>query len=218
VCPLSEQVSEENLQSVRIKDYFCDSLDFTFSFRVEDFDKDAFLEDTKTEAKDFYAWSFGSVQHKGEQHAHMRLQFDGDESVLLISYHASDAKIEDIRPPYMEDCAQWIFQFFKVDELDVKLNGTFIFKETHTPILSLPFPLVTENKSLAGSTISGLSIELPKEEALRRVLVQMLDKTDTLIIGFTRKKIKLKTFNLRTQLSRISATVMKLMRKKEGAS
>ena len=136
---------------------------------------------------------------------------------LTVVYHSSKPEGEDTRPPYMEDCAEWIAKFFKVDELDVVVNSIFSFGEAHTPVLSLPFPLITENKSLAGSQVTGLSIELPKGEALRRALLQV-HKKEIIIIGNTKANIKLKSFNLRTQLSRVSSSVMKLVKKKEGES
>lgn len=211
-------MSKDSLKKkISLKDYFCDSLDFTFKFKAEDFDKEAFLRDTKATGDKQFAWSFGSRDKDKDLHAHISVELYDEDGSLHVIYHAVKTDVEDIRPPYVEDCAEWVVQFFKVEELDASVYTVFNFEGTHSSVLSLPFPLVTEVKGLAGSQVTGLSIDLPKGEALKRALVQTY-KDNILVIGTANTRIKLKSFNLRTQLSRLSATVGKLVKPKGSES
>ena len=206
-----------------LTEYHCESFEVEARFGSEDFDKEAFFEDVKAgdDPEPSLHWSFGSTEKKDVEHAHLSLiiptkKEEGKESKgrIILGYHSSDAVINDLRPPYMEDVGTWLGKFFKVDELPAYINAIFRFGEQYESTLSLPFPLITENKALSGSTVSGVTIEPPAHSPLRRVMIQR-SETDTIVYAMGRSRIKLKAFDLKKQVEKVSAQVHGLIREKK---
>jgi len=206
-----------------LTEYDCEALEVETRFGSGDFDREAFLRDVEEdEGHDpTFRWSFGSLQKKGMEHAHLSLTLptiaeEGKEENgrILLAYHISDIEIEDIRPPYMEDVSTWLGKFFTANELLTYIHAFFRFGEQYESTISLPFPLVTENKVLSGSTVSGVTIEPPTHSPLRRVLIQRSD-TDTILYALVRKRINFKAFDLTKEIEKISAQVRGLIREKK---
>src|SRR5882672_6894692 len=100
-----------------LADFHCEVFDISIRFRLEDFDREAFAKDVEAEENHppYHRWSFGSTEKPGTEHAHITVEFpEGNESgdeppgKLRIVFHSSEEDVEDVRPPYMEDCAIWI--------------------------------------------------------------------------------------------------------------
>lgn len=196
-----------------MEDYFCEYLALEFRFSSEDFDKEAFLNDAEIEDRSNYSSLFGSLEKPNQEHASINMRFlKGKKSRLTIVYHKADFEVNDVRPPYMEDCAQWIGQFFKNDEMTVKIRMVFNYNKKYTPIFSLPFPLITESKELSGSMVSGVSIELPLSTRLERAVIQKTEG-NTVVIATASDKIKLTSFDLSFELDKRSTPIRKLLKK-----
>jgi len=200
---------------VSIKDFSCELLELEFEFPRENFNKEAFLADVKAEEKSTYAWSYGSIKNPNQMHAHVAIRFLNEvKGALRVAFHVSDTEVKDTRPPYMEDCVQWIGSFFRSDEMFAEIHAVFLFDKSYSPLLSIPFPLITESKELSGSMVSGIMIEFPKRTHIRRAVIQKGNE-GTIIAVTARRKMKLTAFDLDTELSKIAEPILKIVKKEE---
>jgi len=164
-------MADETIKTM--KQFHCEMLELSFRFSSEDMDQDAFLkaaeinrEEYTDEDGDFAtAVSFGAHEPETDYHVHMRIRFfKNGQNKIEISYHDSRAEgMEDVRPPYAEDCARWVGGFLKVDKVTARISAGYTFDKSFSPVISLPFPLISSEKALAGSLITGLSILFPRE-------------------------------------------------------
>lgn len=197
-----------------MEDHYCEFLELEIRLPVEQFDKEAFLNDVQTafdEKKGTHMWAFGSIEKPEKQHAHLRVDFRREKHVrFTITYHNFAIDAKDIRPPYMEDCVQWLGKFFKEELVPTDLVAAFRFDDKYAPIISLPFPLLAASKQLVGSEVTGVSIKLPIAMKTRRAIIQR-DKDDTVVQIETRWKMKIREFDLKKKLEHLSLTVMMLV-------
>lgn len=197
-----------------MEDHSCEFLELEIRVPIEQFDKEAFLNDVKTvfdEKKGTHMWAFGSLEKPEKQHAHLRVDFRREKHVkFTITYHNFAIDAKDIRPPYMEDCVQWLGKFFKEDLVPADLMAAFRFDENYAPIISLPFPLLAASKQLLGSEVTGVSIRLPSAMKIRRAIVQR-DKDDTVVQIETKWRMRIKEFDLSKKLEQLSVTVLMLV-------
>lgn len=206
-----------------LTEYHCETFEVEARFSSDDFDKEAFLKDVGVEDDHdpTFRWSFGSTEKKDQEHAHLSLTLPtiterGQENKgrIILAYHRSDAEIDDVRAPYMEDVGTWLGKFVKADELLVYINAIFRFGKEYEPTLSLPFPLVTENKALSGSSVSGVTIEPPAQSPLLRVMIQRSDE-GTIVYAIEKNRINLKAFDVSKAVETVSAQVRGLIREKK---
>jgi hypothetical protein len=159
-----------------MRDYFCEFLELDLEVASEFFDKDAYFEDVKDNInieKQVHSWSYGSKDKPEEQHAHIIIDFrNADKYRLRVTYHGFGGEDTDTRPPYMEDCAHWLGQFMKGNEFSADLAARFIFDEGYSPVISLPFPLLSPNDDLAGAQVIGIRIKLPRRMNVKNVILQ----------------------------------------------
>ena len=204
-----------------LSEFHCELLEVEGKFSATEFNEEAFLSDVKSRAdvgqSRGFRWSFGSAVRKEHAHLSVTLPEETEEKKktgrFRLSYHKSEFEVEDEPPPYMEDCATWLGQFFTIDDLQTETNALFIFEENYEPTLNLPFPLVTENKELSGATVSGLTIEPSVKSRFRRVMIQRTEN-DILIYCFGKHRINLKTFDVSKELERMSVPVRALIKEK----
>lgn len=206
-----------------MEDYHCDTFALYFQFKPEELNRDALLEAVKgTPYDDEYqeysddsvdiALSFGSRDNPNRYHAHLRVRLREDNGRLDLSYHQSPLEVEEVEPPYLEDCAQWLGGFFKFDKVKARIHTSYIFDDSFSPIIALPFPLVTTEKALTGSLVTGLSLLLPKDENPEMVIVQ--SSGDNVWISHSMEnEISLKDFDLSTELKRLSTSINPLIKK-----
>lgn len=206
-----------------MKDTVWDSLEFECKFALRDFDRDSFLKGIreflpngiKSETQREFNFACNSLQQPNKQHAHIDIKFLSQErGELGIGFYSSKMKGKDIKPPYMEDCVQWIGKFFRVDEMQARIRIACTFSKDYSPIITLPFPLVTESKELAGTLVSGLTIELVGRTQIRRAIIQKINEK-TFILGSGRTRIKLKSFDFESELVKLSAILTNLIKQKE---
>jgi hypothetical protein len=199
-----------------MQDYSCEFLELSIRVPVGEFDKSAFLEDVKETSRDdsienLYIWSFGSRDNPSKQHAHIVVDLRGEKQVrLALTYHAIDGDVKDVRPPFLEDRAAWLGGFVKVDTIEAGARTSFRFGNDYDPVIGLPFPLLVPVKELSGTKVIGVALELPIAIGLSDVIVQK-DKDETIVLASYKRAVKLKEFDLNTELERTSASIKILM-------
>ena len=208
-----------------MEDFHCEMFELYFQFPREEVNEDAFLEAIRHLLADEYtdeegnvdvAFSFGSREEEPKLHAHLRVRLRKEKkSRVELSYHRSSMEVEDVQPPYAEDCAQWLGVFFKTEEMDARINAAFTFDKSFSPVFVLPFPFTSPEKALAGALVTGMSLLLPNEDGSDTVIIQKAD-SDTFIFLNRKTKISLKIFDLSAEVERASTVVRPLV-KEQGA-
>jgi hypothetical protein len=199
---------------VNLKEYFCDYFELSISFSLSEFDKEAFLNDVKpSEERKRFSFVCGSQEHPGEQHAHLIVSFLSDEECLAtLSYSQSREEVVDARPPYMEDCSQWFGQFLKTETVVAEIDASFDFSEDYTPVIVLPFPVMSEHEILAGASVMGVSLEFPEESNLQFAIIQHNDGGTWLSIKGT-AELKTAAMDANAALEETFLLVNKLVRR-----
>src|SRR5437899_9263896 len=98
--------------------FHCETFELLLRFSSDDMDQDAFLkaagvEDRKEftdEDGDFLMpLTFNEHEKSTDYHAHMRVLFFKDgRNIIDLRYHQSSPRATDEKPPYAEECAQWL--------------------------------------------------------------------------------------------------------------
>lgn len=209
-----------------MKDFNCEMLDLSFGLSSpEEIDQDAFLKAIGVENKEeqidedgdmVFPLNIGAREKATDYHVHLRAIFYKDgKSRFDLNYHESRAETVDESPPYAENTAQWLGGFIKTDKVAARLGAEYTFDKFYSPIIALPFPLVTPEKAVAGALVTGISLVLPKEESSESVIIQSSgDETHIFLSSMT--NISLKDFELFTELERLATSVNSLMRKREA--
>jgi len=204
-------------------DFQCDMLEMLFHFPLEEMDRDAFLAtiselgvDINTDdAGNVRAAIFlGSREQPPKQHAHLRVRLGKKKGTLELIYFGIPIKVKNEKLPYVEDCAQWLGQFFKSDTMKAHTHVTYTFDKSFSPVIVLPFPLFTSEKTLAGSLVSGLSILLPKEDPPETAIIQTSGDETHVSLGTT-LEVNLKDFDLFAELKRLSVSLIHSLVKKQ---
>lgn len=218
-------MAEENTRTM--EGFHCEMLELSLRFSSDDMDQNAFLKAAAVENREEYtnedgdfvmALTFNEHEESTDYHAHMRVRFFKDgQNMIDLRYHQSKPRATDEKPPYAEDCAQWLGRFFKVDKVTVRISAAYTFDKSFSPVLSLPFPLISSEKALAGSLVTGLSILFPKETPESVVIQAGSDDDDTTLFFNTKSEVKLKEFDLLGELARLSVSVNSLVKNQENS-
>ena len=192
----------------------CETLALSIEFDEKDFNKTAFRADLGQEKKRWNSFSsiFGSEKNRGKEHSHLNLQFNKNESSLKVVYHKSDRKVKDSRPPYMEDCMNWIGGFFRKDNPLSAITAIFEFDETFESIVPLTYPLHSRSAVLAGALVSGMTIDFPPEAKIDRASIQVFNDRIVLFIN-TENRISLKNFDLYKTIKNVGDYSKNLVKK-----
>lgn len=209
-----------------LEEFNCDTFELSFEFKAEDFDKESF-EDAIREAEDVerysddeveeYGLSFGSPDESLRPHAHLRIKLRKGEkpSRTELSYHGSRMWDADKSLPTVDDCARWLGGFFKAALIESRKQVGYTFGNTFSSIVPLMFPLATTEKNLVGSYVTGMSLILPPDGVAESAIIQAA-KAATVLLLTSRSEVDLNSFDLRSELERLSGVVDTLIRKKEG--
>ncbi len=203
----------------------CDMFELYFQFNLEDIDRDAFLREvneieydelTDDEGNFDIGISFGSREQPPKLHAHLRVRFFKDKkSRIELSYHRSPMTVDDVKPPYAEECAQWLGGFFKDDKIETRINAAFTFDKSYSPVIPLPFPFVSREKALTGALVMGLSLLIPKDGADETYVIQKAGD-ETFIFLNTKTEVSLRSLDLPAEVGKVSVTVNSLVNKQEA--
>jgi hypothetical protein len=211
---------------MNMQDFHCEMLELSFRFSSEDFDEDAFLKAAEVDDKEEHIdedgdfvmnLSFDTRDKDSDYHAHMRiLLLKNGKNRIDISYH--DSEVEDVegKPPYAEDCAQWIGTYFKQDRALARISAGYEFDNSFATVISLPFPLISSEKVLAGSLVTGLSIFFPKEKGPETIILQSGSEGVISLFLNSQSEVNLKEFELIKELERLAVSVNSLVTLKKG--
>lgn len=203
-------------RDVSLKEFFCESFELDFSFSLKDFDKRAFLKVINVGEHESYSFVYGSLSRPGEQHAHIDVVLRPNAPCWArVKYHRAETELFDEPPPYMEDCARWLGGFLRTKDLLADVVAVYLFDKNGSLILGLPFPLITTSKDLAGSLVSGITIDFPAGSGLRKATIQKEGK-NTKVLAMTTSKIRLREFDLKKELAQISRVILKIVELRGG--
>lgn len=212
-----------------MEDFQCESFDIRILFRLQEFDKDAFLKAAKIKDESEYVdedgdlflfLSFASRSKPPKDHAHLRILIHKDGAgEATLSYHQAGKKKVDEKPPHLEDAAKWFGACFRQDTVTARITATYKFgmKEFSTAI-PLPFPLVADDKALAGLKVAGLALQYPKDHLIQHVILERLKTRIYLSVRQKATAIKLKKFDLFVELEKQRGTVSSLVREQEKSN
>jgi hypothetical protein len=204
-----------------MKERNCHLFEMNLRIPHEAFNKDAFLDDLKDFSKDIdvYFWSFGSQSSPGQQNAEMGLDFRPRKHIKMrVVYHQIEKDITDKRPPYMEDCVQWLARFIDQVELKASMRIVYDFDSEFSPKARLPFPLlsVVDEPELEGAEVTGIIIQFAGHEEAKEVIIQREDETTFIEIRAV-KEVNVKEFDLFRRLDELAPFVSKFISKKGEA-
>jgi hypothetical protein len=211
-------------------DFQCDMLELNAQFEREVLDEFAFLEAARKLAPDELevdeegnaevTLSFGIPDEPLKPHAHLTVRLNkSGKGTLELRFHNStiewESEEEKELRPNVYDCAQWLSSFFRGDIVEAHTHAAYIFDDSFTPTISLPFPLVTSEKGLAGSLVMGISLLLPKEQEVATASIQATPKGTTYLFITSITPTNLKGFNLDTELERLSTSVNTFLKRRD---
>jgi hypothetical protein len=208
-----------------MKDFHCETFELSFRFTWEETELDSFLKavgiENREEAADedgdiLITNTFGRREKTTDYHGHIRVIIDKEnKGRVTLRYHESALDIEDEEPPNVEDVANWLADFFKDEECKPRVTANYVFDSSYAPTITLPFPVAASEKALAGSSVLGVSIQLPEKHPLDMAVVQRGENvTLVTVLKFT-SEIKLRDFNLLTELEHLETHLDSLVRKQE---
>jgi hypothetical protein len=207
-----------------MKDFHCDTFELSFRFTSEEIELENFLKavglENREEAADedgdiLITNTFGRQEKTTDYHGHIRVTLNKENNGrVILRYHESGLDIEDEEPPHAEDFANWLADFFKNEECKSRVTASYAFDNSYEPTITLPFPVATSEKALAGSSVLGVSIQFPEKHPLDIGVVQRGENVTLVTVLFT-SEIRLRDFNLLTELERLEAHIDSLVRKQE---
>lgn len=205
-------------------DFNCDMLELNFEFAREALNEPAFLEASRELKAEEYTddegvleltLSFGSHEEPPKPHAHLTVRMGKEDNVRAeIRFHNSKMEVEGGPFPPYEECTQWFSKFVNTDTIKAHLHAAYIFDESFSRTINLPFPLVTSEKELAGSLVTGISLLLPKEQTVETAVVQSTGSRGGTYLFFTASdEISLRDFNLDAELEKLSPSVSNFVKR-----
>lgn len=205
---------------MRMKDFHCGTFEVSFDVGAKEIKTNALIKEVggeRQEEIDLYL-IFDSKENPGEQHSHIGIQSKPDNKVgVRISYHDSQGKAEDDKPPYMEDCAKWLSKFIKPDKVKAAINATYFFDKDYATCMKLPYPLRTSGKGLKGGLVTGLSMQFPADSQLDYAIIQRSPdasiKEFALSVGKS-EEIAVKAFDIYEELKRLETPLTTLVKKR----
>lgn len=204
-----------------MEQYYCKLLELIFHIPKQIFAKEQLLADAKppdTERK-VYQWGFGSQKAPQKQHAHILVSFENEDTVtIVISYHRSTIEVEDVRPPYMEDCAQWLGQFIDAEKVIGVSRAVYEFDDKYHSKINFPLPLTSmlDSPELPGALVSGVAIRTEHPSGTEKIIIERLEKSIFLRLNST-KEVALKEFAIEHYLQEFVSLTDSLVRRQEPA-
>ena len=211
-------------------DFQCDMLELNAEFEREALDEGAFLEAAREinpdelevgeEGNTQVTLSFAIPNEPLKPHAHLTVKLNkAGKGRLELRFHNSTVEWEPgegrERRPKVYDCAQWLGRFFRGDTVEAHIHAAYIFDDSFVPTVSLPFPLVTSEKGLAGALVLGISLLLPKEHGVATAALQATPKGITYLFITTTDATNLKEFNLDAELERLSPSINTFVKRRD---
>src|ERR1043165_1360425 len=212
-------------------DFQCDMLELNAEFEREALDESALLEaagelypdgvEVDEEGNTEVTLSFAIPDEPLKPHAHLTVRLNkAGKGTLELRFHNSSVEWvpeeEKERWPNVYDCAQWLGKFFRGGTGKGHIHAAYIFDDSFVPTVSLPFPLVTSEKGLAGALVLGISLLLPKEHGVATAALQTTPKGSTYLFITTTSATNLKEFNLDAELERLSPSINTFVKRRDS--
>lgn len=198
-------------------DFHCNTFEMRVRFKPLEMDVDALLKalaekgiDTNPDVDGDTKVALTFPGHKGTYHAHLEVNlWKSGRGSAGLSYHSGETEKGDHHLASAGNCAQWFGGFFK-DTLTAHVHVNYTFDKSYATTVALPFPLVTDDKTLAGAMVSGLALKLPNQTD-----PTILQRIEDRIFIFLRStfQVDLAEFDLISELEELSSTVGKLVKK-----
>lgn len=211
---------------MNMEDFHCDALDVSFDFPTEDFDKARFLDEIGVTHEADHVDADGdlvlrvslvSKEDPPKYHAHLRVIIfrDGEASVDLDIHQHGHLKVKK-KPPYLEEAATWLGQFFKAESYDATVDAAYQFDNSFDTVIPLPFPLVASSKRLAGLKVSGLSLDYPDDFPVESAIIQKTGNDGPyLFINEALTEFNFKEFDLIQELRNLQSLVVNTLIKEK---
>ena len=151
----------------------CDMFQVIIEFEEKNFKKKDFFADVKADkGEKFFVYHYGTKNFNNEEHAHLVLDLDGEDSTARLTYHKGKSEIEDKREPHLEDFARWLGGFFKKKNLPAKVTSVYVFPKTIFNVnVPLGFPVMVKDNLLRDVTVSGYELGFPEKSEIKNMIV-----------------------------------------------
>lgn len=209
---------------MNMEDFHCDTLNMSFNFGADAFDKTGFLkgfdiqDESKLKDEDgdlILRLSLPSKKDIKKQHGHLTVLIRPDTTGRInLDFHRAGTRKVKKEPPYLEDAAKWLSRFFAEKEFTATLALNYEFDKTFEPTIPLPFPLVAESKKLSGLKVSGLSLEYPDESEVATAIIEAQSSTGPWVFLQEVTLVNLETFDVYKELRKLQNTITSLVRKR----
>lgn len=210
--------------SKAMKNFNCDLVELRLWFKPGDIDVAAFLRAVdeigiSTEADDDgdreIILIVGCENESDDYHAHITVRLWQDERGMVeISYFTGGAE-QVVGPPLnVTNCANWLGEFFK-SEVKVHVHSNYTFDKSFMPTVSLNFPLMTTEKALAGTIVSGLALVFPSYPNTTAI-IQSGQNNETFIFLRKTVQLNLKDFKVISELESMSPLVNTLIKRRDA--
>lgn len=207
-----------------MKDFHCETFELSFRFTSEEIELENLLQavgiENREEAADkdgevVITRIFGRQEKTTDYHGHIRITIDKEnKGRVVLRYHDSGLDLEGEEPPHAEDFANWLADFFKIEECKARVSAHYLFDKHYQPTITLPFPVAASEKALAGSLVLGVSIQFPQKHPMDMGIVQRGEDATFATLMF-KPRIRLRDFNVLTELERLEVHIDSLVRKEE---
>jgi hypothetical protein len=209
-----------------IKDFHCEMLELNLRLGPEEIDGSKLLAalrvkeeepvlDEEEDGDVTIVRTFGNRNPDTDYHGHLTITLAKEgKSRVELRYHADSIEIEDEKSPYIEDVAAWLSEFITGEEVSCRLNVAYTFDNSFAPTIALPFPLATSEKALTGASVRGVSIQFPDHDPLDVAIVSRAPEA-TYISIFATPTVRLKEFDVLTELKRLTPSMDSLIRRQE---
>jgi len=201
-------------------DFHCDTFEMRIRFEPHEMNTEAFLKAVADQGISMEPDADGDTEvtltfpgDKDAHHAHLTVNlWKSGRGRAELSYHSSDTEKGAKAPSSADNCAQWLGEFFR-DKVTAHVHVNYTFDKLFTTTITLPFPLVTSEKGLAGALVSGLALVFPNDAG--SAIIQRVTNETFLFVRQT-IQVDLKDFSMFTELERLSELVNNLVVKQSS--
>lgn len=156
--------------------------------------------------------AFGEFTGNGGYYAHLAVSLVKDRSGTIDLTYFSGSDDEPKGVVRVDDCASWLGTFFNKN-VQIHRHINYSFPRPFSPVVNLPFPLVSSEKELAGAVVAGLALVLPS--GTTAILHHDPEEPETYLFLRDTVERDLKQFNLFSELGLLTTTVNKLVKANE---
>jgi hypothetical protein len=200
--------------ALSMKNLNCDMYQMSIEFNEAQFKKKEFILDInpKNKKQTAFVFHYGSKNKSRKEHAHFFLGFDGEDSILRMSYHPGAADKEDVRAPYLEDASKWLAEFFEEKNLKVTIVVVFEYGKQYKSLIQINYPLFIGNDLYNDTKIIGHDIDFPDESIIDRASITS-NKDILRIFLFSRADMDLSKFNFHSEIEKLSKYATALVKR-----